>query len=457
MLSYLVGASDPDESAIRAKLTAEAAARKDVAAFGLADLLNATASLPAPSLDALLDALLAAASAAPADADPPPPTAAAPPPATPSSTNATPLTVAVRPEGGGGEGGADGGSSSPTRPLSPSRLAGRARDSSRRREALALQLLSIVAVRNAHRFSHVWARTRPALEAALSDAPPLVRSAVVALMRIALRAPTAAAASANATADASSGMLDTLLPSLAPVSQLHGVLTPVTADAAAKALEALCAPPADGGAPIGAIEHESSWRILLALTAAPDILSSPPAAASALAAVRHLVVAPRGLGAGVPAGCFASAVSSLLTHATSEATPPEHALRAIEILSEMHACLKAVSATIADGSAPAAALPPPPAAVDLASPALAPHAPWLRVWLPWLRSLASLTVASRSAVRDGAVVTLQRALLQAEPPVDAAAAAPPISAAFEGVVFPLLADLLQRAVGGAPRHPPHLP
>ena len=86
----------------------------------------------------------------------------------------------------------------------------------------------------------------------------------------------------------------------------------------------------------------------------------------------------------------------------------------------------------------------------------ASDAPWLRVWLPWLRALASLTVASRGPVRDAAIVALQRALLHSDaytPPPAAAAGgvAPSISAAFEGVVFPLLADLLQRAVGGERR------
>ena len=199
------------------------------------------------------------------------------------------------------------------------------------------------------------------------------------------------------------------------------------------------------------IQLESTWRIYIALTAAPDVLASPPAAAHALAALRHLLSAggtgTGGLGRGVPAGCFASAVSALLSHATSDATPLEHASRAIETLSEVQASLSPIAAALAAADTPAAALPPLPSSVDLSTAALAPHASWLRVWLPWLRALASLTVASRGAVRDSAVVALQRALLHSG--LEQAADGPVTGAAFEGVVFPLLADLLQRAVGGS--------
>ena len=66
-----------------------------------------------------------------------------------------------------------------------------------------------------------------------------------------------------------------------------------------------------------------------------------------------------------------------------------------------------------------------------------------------LRALASLTVASRSAVRDAAIVALQRCLLHSGPGRGATGGgAAVVGAAFEGVIFPLLADLLQRAVGG---------
>ena len=91
----------------------------------------------------------------------------------------------------------------------------------------------------------------------------------------------------------------------------------------------------------------------------------------------------------------------------------------------------------------AAALPAPPAGLDLASAALAPSAAWLRVWMPWLRALVSLCTSSRGAVRDAAVVALQRALLSAEVRAEPA---PVWAACFECVVFPLLAELLQRAV-----------
>ena len=106
--------------------------------------------------------------------------------------------------------------------------------------------------------------------------------------------------------------------------------------------------------------------------------------------------------------------------------------------------LSHLAAAVEVGSLPAAALPAPPAGLDLAaSSPLAPRAAWVRVWTPWLKSIASLTTASRGAVRDVAVVALQRALLhpdvRGEPPAV-------WGAAFECVVFPLLASLLQRAV-----------
>jgi hypothetical protein len=135
-------------------------------------------------------------------------------------------------------------------------------------------------------------------------------------------------------------------------------------------------------------------------------------------------------------------IASLIRHAASDATPLEHAIRAVDLISEMHASLRTLAVA---GALPAGALAPLPPTVDLTTAALAPHGPWLRMWLPWLRGLASLCVVSRNAVRDAAIVALQRALLHPDVRSEPAEV---WAAAFEGVVFPMLAEVLHRSVGG---------
>jgi hypothetical protein len=511
LVGYLIGATPADDERQKAAEHADAQAKRDVATFGIGSLLDRAASLPLPSLDAFVEALIAAASP-PALHD----TSNLEMPRTPGGQTAA---VAAMPTGGGaasdasatGGGGGDATSdaqpqlaagastakcgttpsgvahtsapddtsTSTSAPNSPVGLRGGASVGGRfaaevspRRRAFVLQLLADVAIRRGASFDHLWSQMQPVLNAAVSDAPPLSRAACIALLRLGLRVRTRADGEVG-SGDSSRCVgqaLDVALPSLSPYLQLQGVLSPPMVNVVGAALEEIVSPPlpialkeAAAAAPssegaasseppaASAIEQEASWRILVALTAAPDILASPPAAAHTLQAVRHLLVGGNlSLGSGVPAGCFASAVSALLAHASAEAPTVEHSLRAIEALTELQGSVRAVAASISSGETPVAALPPLPAAVDLGAAALATDAPWLRVWLPWLRALASLTVASRGAVRDAAVVALQRVLLHPDsgPSGNCSASAAAISAAFECVVFPLLADLLQRSVGG---------
>ena len=507
MFSYLIGTSAPDESAAKAAQAAEAATRREVAQFGIDRLLDATATLPPASLAALLQALVAAAlpeggADGVADTAPVPlassgsaggggdPVTAAEEPPSPTGTGAAPPPLSAV--------GSRGGSASSLRAADDDAPTA---DASRRRRALALQLLGEVVIRSSANgavdflaangavgFRGVWGTASAAYDAAICESPPLVRAACVALLRICLRA------DGGETGSGDGGVLDLVMPSLAPVLQLQGALVTPMVDHIAAALEQLTAPAAiapppaaadpsataadadadadadaaaDGeasstgadaaaaaapAAAVHAIEFEATWRVIIALTAAPDVLASPPAAAHALSALQKVLVTPGGgvaLGRDMPAGCFASAVSALLAHAHAEPPPLTHASRAIETLCELQASLPAIATAIAAGEAQGAALPPMPTSVDLSSPALSSHAPWLRVWLPWLRALASLTVASRSAVRDAAIVALQRCLLHSGPGRGATGGgAAVVGAAFEGVIFPLLADLLQRAVGG---------
>ena len=361
---------------------------------------DATATLPPASLAALLQALVAAAlpeggADGVADTAPVPlassgsaggggdPVTAAEEPPSPTGTGAAPPPLSAV--------GSRGGSASSLRAADDDAPTA---DASRRRRALALQLLGEVVIRSSANgavdflaangavgFRGVWGTASAAYDAAICESPPLVRAACVALLRICLRA------DGGETGSGDGGVLDLVMPSLAPVLQLQGALVTPMVDHIAAALEQLTAPAAiapppaaadpsataadadadadadaaaDGeasstgadaaaaappAAAVHAIEFEATWRVIIALTAAPDVLASPPAAAHALSALQKVLVTPGGgvaLGRDMPAGCFASAVSALLAHAHAEPPPLTHASRAIETLCELQASLPAM-------------------------------------------------------------------------------------------------------------------
>ena len=236
LVGFLIGVDvNADDAEAAARKRAEEAAKKEVGSFGLGALLDASAALPDESLHALVDALVHAATA----------------------TIAATTANGVAKEGGGGgatpelsrgpsssaaEDAAgttptpDGGTTTPRRPDSPG---GKAQHAAARREALALQLLAHLAIHSGGRFGALWPRMRVAFDGALTESPPLVRSAAVALLRLLLRARGGGGGGAT---------LDELLPNLAPLRQQQGALPPATADAIGAAVWELCRPPADARA-----------------------------------------------------------------------------------------------------------------------------------------------------------------------------------------------------------------
>ena len=374
-VGYLIGAAEPDRSVERAR-AAELHARKEVSCFNLPSLLARTAVLPDAGLKALIDALLEAQHTA-----------------------------------------------CPDEPTADARI------------AFILQLLAEVTIHNSHRFELVWSGIARAYDKAMLESLVVARSAMIALLRMALRLP--------------SSLPLALQHSLVPLSSIigtNGILAPSMVEQTAVALAAVVSKAKS--LPKGSVD-DTTWNVLLSLTAAPDILGSHAAADTSLRALAGLInsnaTSTADGDAHVVTGCFASLLKALIAHASADSVRQEHAASAIDLISELQPTLQYVASAWGTQSSLACTAVTLPATVDLTSTILAPHAPWLRVWLPWLRGMSSLCAVSRGPVRDAAVVNLQRALLHAQVRNEPAEV---WSAAFEGIVFPLLSELLQRSIAG---------
>jgi hypothetical protein len=317
-----------------------------------------------------------------------------------------------------------------------------------------LQLLAEVAMRNRDRFELLW----PQLQACFARAfePDAVRAglaqpAAVALLRLCVRL---------AHRD---GLLDTVLPSLEPALRLELDGAARKSFAEQVSAGALLLLQSGAAAQIG---QAHSWRVLLGLASGPAVEGSAAAVACGFDALGAVVRAP----ACVTPVNFASLLDALLWHAGCTATPPASCAQALELLFALHTRLHALAPALTQGDAPSAALlgkfaaavrthtPPddarhqrvwgglaaaaaPPAGAPAGAALARPEAIWLQLWLPVLRALCLLCFDERAAVRDAAVVTLQRALLDTELRALPAAT---WGQCIDEVVFPFLAELLGR-------------
>lgn len=134
-------------------------------------------------------------------------------------------------------------------------------------------------------------------------------------------------------------------------------------------------------------------------------------------------------------------VEALQAHASSAVAPSAHCVEAIDLISGLQARLAPSLRLGAQEPAEAAG----EAAASEEAGCNDQQPVWKAVWLPWLRTLSVLCLDTHGLVRDHAIVALQRALLHA----DVKELDPHVWAvAFDSVVFPWLAELLQREVQG---------
>ena len=218
-----------------------------------------------------------------------------------------------------------------------------------------------------------------------------------------------------------------MLPSLAPVlaDATNGAMAKGGADAAAAAdevssgvLQLLRA----GAA--AEIKSADAWAVVLSLASSPPLVALPSASARAFDALTEV-------SRDVCALNFHSLIDALEAHAKAVAAPAGRAELAIDLLFELHAKLEPIVAELRDNRRRAEVV--------------SEEAAWLQLWLPVLRAVFVQCFDKRAVVRDHAVAVLQRALLDGgRRPMPAAV----WGRTFEQVVFPLLAELLQRTMDG---------
>ena len=447
-LAYLIGAGT-DAEADEARLRAEEEARKEVAGFGVAELFEETAFLPPEALAALTDTLLNAAFSTPATSKEP--AAAAGAAAVDAAAGEPPTSPRLL---------ATAGSGMTPAATTPGRTSPEPGAREVRRPVLLMQLLVEVALRNRDRFDVLWPRMHARFAGAFeahATRPALVQPAAVALLRLCVRL---------AHRD---GLLDGVLPALEPALdvELDGLPRKLFAEQTSAGVLLLLQ---SGAAPH--ICRARSWRVLLGLASGPSVATSVTASECGAEALGVVVRAP----ACVTAANFASLLDALLWHGGCEVATAASCTQAVDLLFALHTRLHALAPALVDGSprsnqqllnefavavrghapplgsashervwgglAPAAAAPAAAPAAEAEVVAASPEATWLQLWLPVLRALCLLCFDSRAAVRDAAVVTLQRALLDTELRALPAAT---WGKTIDEVVFPFLAELLARS------------
>ena len=163
---------------------------------------------------------------------------------------------------------------------------------------------------------------------------------------------------------------------------------------------------------------------MLSLASSPPLVALPSASARAFDALTEV-------SRDVCALNFHSLIDALEAHAKAVAAPAGRAELAIDLLFELHAKLEPIVAELRDNLRRAEVV--------------SEEAAWLQLWLPVLRAIFVQCFDKRAVVRDHAVAVLQRALLDGgRRPMPAAV----WGRTFEQVVFPLLAELLQRTMDG---------
>jgi len=210
-----------------------------------------------------------------------------------------------------------------------------------------------------------------------------------------------------------------------------------------------------------------SWRVLLGFTSGRSLKSSVVAIACGYDALSFVMRVPTCV---TPAN-FAPLLDALLWHGGCSFTPPQSCAQAIDLLFALHTRLLTLAPALCTpgdaqllnefaaavrtheppddsrhehvwrgfaAAAPAAALVST-VATESAAVQAGLEATWLQLWLPVLRALCLLCFDDRVGVRDAAVVTLQRTLLDAELRALPAAT---WGQCIEEIVFPFLAELL---------------